>query len=511
MSGAKNCPETTRQKMIGMMYLVLTAMLALNVSSEVLEGFTMVDKSLHTPINSTTVRNEDLFNEFEYLYKQNPAKVKEWLDKALLVKQKSDSLYNYLQNFKYDIIKMVDNGDADPEARRVINKENYDAPGEYALVKGNGKILKRNIESYRNFLISLSENSPAKKKMYATVFSTAPTKSGTPWEYAIFEMMPVSAVVTVLTKYQSDIRMAEAEVIQYLKSQTDVSDFRVNKIEAMVVPNSRYVIRGSKYSAQIVLSAIDSTKTPQYFIGNALIPNGKYEVNCSKSGTFNYSGYILLAGNDGNVRKFPFSSDYIVGEPSATISNEDLNVVYRGIDHKFSISVPGVAAENISVRVSGATIQKTTGGKYIIRPTQDGEINIAVYAKVEGKEILMGNSSYRVKYLPDPKAYLQYVDAGGITRLIQDGNLNKRLLRGENVAIVASYGEDELIQAKFNIISFSMLTVFGSVETSGSRLNNRQISDIDRLEGGDYITFKNIKAVGPDGKIRNLGLIQVQI
>jgi len=511
MSGAKNCPETTRQKMIGMMYLVLTAMLALNVSSEVLEGFTMVDNSLHTTINSTTVRNEDLFNEFEYLYKQNPAKVKEWLDKALLVKQKSDSLYNYIQNFKYDIIKMVDNGDADPEARRVINKENYDAPGEYALVKGNGKILKRNIESYRNFLISLSENSPAKKKMYATVFSTAPTKSGTPWEYAIFEMMPVSAVVTVLTKYQSDIRMAEAEVIQYLKSQTDVSDFRVNKIEAMVVPNSRYVIRGSKYSAQIVLSAIDSTKTPQYFIGNALIPNGKYEVNCSKSGTFNYSGYILLAGNDGTVRKFPFSSDYIVGEPSATISNEDLNVVYRGIDHKFSISVPGVAAENISVRVSGATIQKTTGGKYIIRPTQDGEINIAVYAKVEGKEILMGNSSYRVKYLPDPKAYLQYVDAGGITRLIQDGNLNKRLLRGENVAIVASYGEDELIQAKFNIISFSMLTVFGSVETSGSRLNNRQISDIDRLEGGDYITFKNIKAVGPDGKIRNLGLIQVQI
>jgi len=493
------------------MYLVLTAMLALNVSSEVLEGFTMVDNSLHTTINSTTVRNEDLFNEFEYLYKQNPAKVKEWLDKALLVKQKSDSLYNYIQNFKYDIIKMVDNGDADPEARRVINKENYDAPGEYALVKGNGKILKRNIESYRNFLISLSENSPAKKKMYATVFSTAPTKSGTPWEYAIFEMMPVSAVVTVLTKYQSDIRMAEAEVIQYLKSQTDVSDFRVNKIEAMVVPNSRYVIRGSKYSAQIVLSAIDSTKTPQYFIGNALIPNGKYEVNCSKSGTFNYSGYILLAGNDGTVRKFPFSSDYIVGEPSATISNEDLNVVYRGIDHKFSISVPGVAAENISVRVSGATIQKTTGGKYIIRPTQDGEINIAVYAKVEGKEILMGNSSYRVKYLPDPKAYLQYVDAGGITRLIQDGNLNKRLLRGENVAIVASYGEDELIQAKFNIISFSMLTVFGSVETSGSRLNNRQISDIDRLEGGDYITFKNIKAVGPDGKIRNLGLIQVQI
>ena len=134
-----------------------------------------------------------------------------------------------------------------------------------------------------------------------------------------------------------------------------------------------------------------------------------------------------------------------------------------------------------------------------------------LHASIEGKEILMGNSIYRVRYLPDPKAYLQYSDAGGITRLIQDGNLNKRLLRGDNVAIVASYGEDELIQAKFNIISFTMLTIYGSVETTGSRLSNRQLADIDRLEGGDYITFKNIKAVGPDGKVRNLGLVQVQI
>lgn len=511
MSGAKNCPETTRQKMIGMMYLVLTAMLALNVSSEVLEGFTMVDNSLHNTIISASVRNEDLYKQFEYLYNQNPTKVKEWLDKALEVKKQSDSLYNYIQNFKYEILKMVDNKNADPDARRVINKENYDAPGEYALVKGNGKILKKKIENYRNFLISLSGNSPAKQQMYATIFSTAPSENGVPWEYALFEMMPVSAVITVLTKYQSDIRMAEAELIQYLKAQTDVSDFRVNKIEALVVPNSRYVFRGSKYSAQIVLSAVDSTKTPEFYVGNTPVKNGIYEVNCNQTGSFTYTGFVQLIGNDGVIRKFPFTSDYIVGEPSATISNEDLNVVYRGIDHKFSISVPGVASENISVRVAGATVQKTAGGKFIIRPTQDGEINVAVYAKVEGKEILMGNSIYRVRYLPDPKAYLQYSDAGGITRLIQDGNLNKRLLRGDNVAIVASYGEDELIQAKFNIISFTMLTIYGSVETTGSRLSNRQLADIDRLEGGDYITFKNIKAVGPDGKVRNLGLVQVQI
>jgi gliding motility-associated protein GldM len=232
-------------------------------------------------------------------------------------------------------------------------------------------------------------------------------------------------------------------------------------------------------------------------------------VNCSKSGAFTYSGFINLKDNDGNTKPYPFKSDYIVGEPSATLSNEDLNVVYRGIDNKFSISVPGVASENVSVRVTGANLTKA-GGKYIIRPTQDGEINISVYAKIDGKDLPMGGGAYRVKYIPDPKSFLQYNDAGGISRLIQDGVLTKRTLKS-GVSVIASYGQDELIKANFTVTSFSMVTIFGSVNTTGSKFNNRMLSDIDKLEGGDILTLKNIKAVGPDGKVRSLGLIQVQI
>ena len=93
MSGAKNCPETPRQKMIGMMYLVLTAMLALNVSSEILNGFTMVDNSLHSTIESSDMRNDDLYKDFEYIYKENPEKVGEWLNKANQIKKQSDELF----------------------------------------------------------------------------------------------------------------------------------------------------------------------------------------------------------------------------------------------------------------------------------------------------------------------------------------------------------------------------------------------------------------------------------
>ena len=104
MGGAKNCPETPRQRMIGMMYLVLTAMLALNVSADILNGFSMVDKSLRTTIKASDVRSNALYDDFQYLYSQNPVKVKEWLDKASMVKVKSDSLYNYIQNYLYIFI-----------------------------------------------------------------------------------------------------------------------------------------------------------------------------------------------------------------------------------------------------------------------------------------------------------------------------------------------------------------------------------------------------------------------
>jgi len=513
MSGAKNCPETPRQRMIGMMYLVLTAMLALNVSSEILNGFTMVDNSLHKTIESSEVRNNAMYEDFKALSADNPKKVKEWLDLALTVKKKSDDMYKYIQDFKTQIVKMTDKDEANDSAyvRQIMAKDNLDIPSEYGLVRGNGKKLKQKIEEYRKFLVDLSGNNPSKQMMYKSIFATDNTKDGKSWEIAMFEMMPVSAVVTVLTKYQSDVRAAEAEIVQYLKSQTDVGDFRVNKITALIVPNTHYVIRGGRYSAQIVLSAIDSTAKPEYFVGNTPIKNGLYEVNCGKTGIFQYSGQIRLTGNDGIMRPYGFKGDYIVGEPSATVSNEALNVVYRGIDNIFSISVPGVASENVSVRVAGGSAQKVSGGRYNIHANQDGEITIAVYAKIEGKELPMGGNVYRVKYLPDPKSFLQYTDAGGVTRSIQEGNLSKRLLKSAGVALIASYGQDELIKANFTITSFTMLTVFGSENTAGSRFNSKQLADIDRLEGGDILTLKNIKAVGPDGKTRSLGLIQIVI
>lgn len=342
------------------------------------------------------------------------------------------------------------------------------------------------------------------------MFATGKTLDGKPWDLALFEMMPVSAVITILTKYQNDIRSSETEIIQYLKSQTEASGDPVNKMEALVVADNRYVYQGGQYSAQIVISAVDSTKTPQYFVGGSSVPKGLYVVNCNKPGKFAFSGEVKLTGSNGATRSYPFKSDYTVGEKSASIINDDMNILYRGIDNKISISIPGVDYENISARVTGGTVQKVDG-KFSIRVNQDGNINIVVFAKNNGKDIPVGDGTFRIKYLPDPKSFLRFTDAGGIIRLVQDASITKRMLKGNNVSLIASYGQEQITKANFNVVSFTMLTVFGSVNATGSRLNDEQLSDIDKLESGGVFTLKNIKALGPDGKVRTLGLIQIKV
>jgi len=96
----------------------------------------------------------------------------------------------------------------------------------------------------------------------------------------------------------------------------------------------------------------------------------------------------------------------MVGEPSATISNEDLNVVYKGIDNKFSVSVPGVAPENVRISVEGGSSENQGKGKYIIRPSQGWRNKNAVFGKIDKKEMSMGSGIFRVKRLPKPSVFL---------------------------------------------------------------------------------------------------------
>jgi gliding motility-associated protein GldM len=509
MSGAKNCPETPRQKMIAMMYLFLTAMLALNVSADILNGFVLVNNSLLQTIKSSNDRNIVTISKFQSLEADNPKKIKEWLDKALVVKQKSDSMYQYLENFKYSIVRLADGKDA--TLKDIRNKDNLDVTGQYGLVEGNGKILRNKLIAYRNFLSTMVNGDTSQIAAFDRNFSTNNGKDGKNWEETIFEMMPVVASVTVLSKYQADVKAAEGEVIRYLMAQTDVSDFRVNKLQAYVIPTSTYVMVGDQYNAQIILSAVDSTKVPTYYVNGHQLPTQMFKFVCNQPGEFNYKGYIRL--NSGGInRDFPFESNYIVGAKSATISNTALNVVYAGIDNELSASVPGVAASNVQVSCSNAVLTRKANGMWNCRPTITfGKIVFSLAAKMEGNKnfVPMGNVAYTVRQLPDPRPFFQYKDAGGVERKIVEGNVTLSMLN--NGTVVADY-VNELISANFTVIGFTIEYPNGEEFNSDSnRLTTEQKNRLAEERVGSRIIIKKIRAVGPDKLVRQLPILAVKI
>ncbi len=510
MGGAKNCPETPRQKMIGMMYLVLTAMLALNVSTDILNGFKLVDDSLHSSIEATEHRNGEIMNEFKIATEHNPEKNQAWFDLAIELNAKSDSLYDYIQQFKYDIAELADGAEKaaqDPDVRNVEGTSNLDVTGQYGINEGHGNILKHKIAEYKDYLILLSDSTKAQE--YSTVFATPDGQmtDGTPisWEVSMFDGMPVGATITLLTKLQSDVRSAQGDMIKYLQARTDASDIRVNKMKAFVIPESKYVIQGGTYTAEIVLAAIDTTQKPMFFVeGRKIGDDGVYKFTTTALGTHTYAGEVVIRGLDGEAR-YPFKSDYRVGEPSATISNMDLNIMYRDYDNKFSVSVPGVSADKIRVTVSNGTIRQT-GNMWFIRPGSGNSAKISVEAaNQDGLYRKMGEREYRVKPLPKPGAYFKT----GV-REIEEGNITRAQLLSKDATIIASYGPDGLLDLKYTITSFTLRTQLGLRPAKGHKFTQQQIRDLEKLKPGAMVNIVEIKAINEGGKevtLRGIPLI----
>ena len=336
MGGATNCPETPRQKMIGMMYLVLTAMLALNVSAAILNGYIAVDDSLHATINATVESNAESYAQFEAALSQNAEKTQAWYDKAMQVKQTSDAFYEYVQNFKDEMVAIADGADAKKNAtlHEIKKQDDTNVPQQYAIEEGNAAKLKDKIHAYRDFMIDITGESPALDKEFMQTFHT-PRGTNTSgdsitWEESMFHEMPMCACISVLTKLQNDIRHSEGRAVRYLLTQTDAGDLRVNKFSAHIIPSAKNVMKGQKYSAQVLFAAIDSTQALEYYVnGQKLNSNGVYEVIANNVGPQKIKGQIGYKDPQGVMQYLAFEDDYMVTEPAATISNTELNIIYR--------------------------------------------------------------------------------------------------------------------------------------------------------------------------------------
>ncbi|MCQ2312572.1 MAG: gliding motility protein GldM [Paludibacteraceae bacterium] len=487
-----------------MMYLVLTAMLALNVSADIINGYAKVDDSLHSTINTVEAKNEFFYRNFKSMMDQNPEKTKEWYERSLQLKEQSDSIYNYIQNFKDELVLMADGSEAPKNATvgQLNKKDDTNIPHNYGLNQKNGEILKNRVVEYREFLKGLCNNRLDKEFDVTFAVSDGVNADGETisWEATLFHEMPLCATLTMLSKIQNDIRTEESNVLTWLTNQTDAGDLRVNKLQAYVIPKSDYVIRGGKYSAQIILAAIDSTQNPEYYIeGQRINDNGLYEVTATGTGLKKFKGSISFLNNMGEMENLPFESSYSVGEPSVTISNTDLNIMYRKHENKFSISVPGVSNDKIKVSVSGATVRQS-GGMWVIVPGESAkEVSISVQAEIEGKMQAMGSQKYRVKPLPQPGAYFKSREFE-----YSDGYISRSALLQKDATIIASYGPDGLLNLPFTIVGFKVKINGTFYDVKGNKFTQNEINKLGQLKQGADIIIADIRAKGPNGDITKL-------
>ncbi len=503
-------PESPRQKMINLMYLVLMALLALNVSSDVLNGFSLVDESLNRSTANSTKQNNSLYKDMGDFLTKNPEKVKEWFNKAQHVRKMSDSLYQYADELKLKMVKAADGDEAD--VMNIRNKEDLE-PANFVMLApgtGQGKKLYNAINNYKKSILTMVLDSSQRKMISSNLSTAVPRRAttiGKKWEEYIFENTPVAAAVTLLTKLQNDIRYAEGEVLHTLVENIDVRDIRVNQVNAYVIPNAQTIVRGGKFSAQIILAAVDSTQKPSVYIGNKLLPtqrNGLFETICNNTGEFTLAGYLELNRGDGDVLRRNFSQKYTVINPSATVSATMMNVLYAGYDNPMSVSVPGVPTQNVQMKVTnGNGVLRVVPGGYILRPSRIGQTELAVTASLGGRTQLMGNFVYRVRQLPDPMPFIEYDRTSGNPKRYRGGTgFSKALLMGTD-GIVAAI-DDGLLNVEFRVLSFE--TVFfdnmGNAVpevSAGSKFSARQRDVFRKLSRGKRFYISRVRAVGPDG------------
>lgn len=507
-----------RQRMINLMYIVLTAMLALNVSSDVLDGFVQVHSGLSRTNETFGNRNAAVYEQLRSFAAQNPEKGQQWLDKATVVRRQTAALYSLIDSLKLAVVKQADGPDGNVDDIR--RRDDLESAAVVLLnpATKRGEQLRLTVDKFRNAITALIADSVKRKSIEASL-STSPFRrpgiaTPQPWEEAKFENQPVVAAVTLLTKLQNDVRYAEGEALATLLSNVDAGDIRVNELNAFVIPQSRMVMRGGKYSANIVLAAVDTTARPSVFVNGQRLGNdrGLYEFVTSRTGTFDYSGYLEVPQADGTLKRMPFKESYTVMEPTATVSATMMNVLYAGINNPISISVPGVPMSAVQATMTNGTLTRN-GDTWIAKPSAVGkEAVISVTANIDGRSQTVNTTAFRVRKLPDPVAFINYRGQGGTERY-KGGKPFAKTLLVEAPGLSAAI-DDDMLNIDFKVLGFE--TVFfdqmGNAMpevSAGPNFSQRQKDSFRRLSRGKRFYISRIRAIGPDGVERTLSPVEV--
>lgn len=519
MAGAK---QTPRQKLVSLMYLVFLALMALNVSVEVLDSFPLINEGIEQTNRNFELKVDMVYRDFDQEKAISEDKVQPFYDEAQYIRGLADSLIGYVITQRNNMIAELNR--ITPEEADTLNlfdlraKDNYSTSSRFWLRDNNQEPardggrgtrayeLKEKILNFKHEIDSILSLHDLSEFAQLGLDVEGPFKrqdAEISWQQLMFDRVISVAVATNLSRLITEIRNAEFDVINLLYGAITKDDFKFDRIEARVVPRSQIVLLDDYYEADIFVAAIDTRQTPRVFVGGQSIPTsdgvGRLRILASSEGTQTRSGVIRVTSPTGYPMEYPFNASFTVQRPSATVSATRMNLFYIGLDNPVSISAPGIPAENLRPEISSGSLTRQPDGSYIAR-VQPGtsEVRITVNAIMDGTQRPVGTSTFRVRTVPDPMAYVGNRREGRITRqqILDSGGIVARM---ENFEFDLSY----------EIRSFTMLTnvrgFLQSYASDSNRFTPEMVQAISTATRDQRIFFENIITHrGPDGLERTL-------
>ena len=493
-------PKEPRQKMINMMYLVLTALLALNVSAEILNAFKTVDTSINNASNVLTANNQVIYQSFadKLADPKSQAKAQIWKPKADQAQKLSGDLYNYIDGLKEKLKRAA--GYNPEEGDTAYSIDHLDAATRVFDKEGEGEKLKAALDKYKADLLAID---PAIKAEFATKLPIStevpPSQTGKSvnnFTTSYFHMTPAIAALTILSKFQNDVRNSENQVVTFCHNQIGAVAVRFDNFGFVGGLSSSYLMPGEKLKVYAGLGATSSGAAPTILINGKPVPttDGIAETEFPVSGSGKVNVVIRYKDQDGVDKEITKALDYAVGQPSGVaVSADKMNVLYIGVENPLTITA-GVGAEKVNASFSGGSISRVNGPKWVAKPTTPGEHNVNVI--VDGKSTPV---RYRVKYLPDPAAFVANKRGGNIpaAEFKAQGGIIARLL-------------DSDFEASFRVVSFTggaiggKYSVYQPIQNTGNRWSGTAKDIIDGAGPGTTIFLDAIQVVGPDGRTRTL-------
>jgi gliding motility-associated protein GldM len=554
---------TPRQQMIGLMYLVLLAMLAMNASKDLLNAFVMLEKGIDVSNKNFSAKNDRLYDVISAAAgKIESAKVIE--KRAFEVRAKVKEIIGNIEKDKTWLVTGGAAPDATPELIASdfmdgggipLNKDNQDLGGQYYISgddpSENGERLKSDISEYREMLIKLIDTDGNKKNdglkivinnMLATNDTTI-DGANMSWVSTVAEHLPNASVTANLTLWQSYIRNIESEVIGSFASALEGNGMVVTDAEGMAALNSGYVLKGDTLSGRVFLSAYNKNINPVVYIGvvdyskfkkgqdyvensdvKAKPPilgsaskvwdgtSGTYQVLGTTAGKANFKS-TLITGETGEkeitgviqmigkdgAKYYPFKQTYMVAEPSVTVAATKMNVFYVGVPNPVSISAPGVASEDIEVAAPGLRFAATK---------KAGEYT-ATASRATGKkgvDVVVKNKSTGIVLGKSTFRVKRLPDPVAKVLGQKEGLVSRGKLKvAQRVDAVMENFDFEL---RVSVSSFTMTVNMGGdlveMRTKGNKLDAKMKTMLSRVKKGSRIYFENIKVKMPGGKPRKV-------